>query len=182
MLKEVLVSCLIVWVTYELTSSTYRTAGYTRRGVLLTYSRIASLLGCGFVLFAIIIGLSIVVSPGITTIGIRNVLIAFVLMMAPGLWLVTGAARGQVLMTNQEVIYIKRHGSRTRIRWGEVAIVGRSMLSLGYDIRATDGRRIVVSDLLIGQKQFAEMVLKKNIYCANWLRVDVAKAKGVIIM
>lgn len=174
MLKDLVVSCIILWVTYELTSSTYRAASSTKRGALLKYSRIASLLGCGFVSFAFIIGLSIVMSPGMPAVGIRNASIAFALMIVPGLWLVTGAARGQVLITCQEIIHIKKRGSRVRIRWRDVVIVNRNLFSLGYDVRAIDGRRITVSDLLVGQKQFAETVLDKvsatQVRCESTLR------------
>lgn len=159
MAKEIVVSCLIIWLTYELTSSTFRAGRSTKRGSLMMYSRMAILLGYGFIIFAFVIAFSILVTPGITTGGMKNAAIASMLMLIPGGWLLSTTARGPILITAREIIRIKRRGSRERIRWREVAIVKRSVLGLGYRVQSINGQVISVSDLLVGQKQFAASVL-----------------------
>lgn len=157
--KDIVVSCLIMWLTYQVASSTFRTAISTRRGRLLTYSRATIMIGFGFVAFALMIPLSAFMTPEITAVGIRNAGLAFVLVSIPGTWLVRMVTRGPILITDKEIIRIKRHGVRERIRWRDVATIERGVIGLAYRVRARNGQAISVSDLLSGQPQFAQSVL-----------------------
>lgn len=90
--------------------------------------------------------------------GDESILAAIVIatLLGIGIWMFFEIMGRAFLITSNEVIRVTRGGRRQRIRFSEV-----SSIKWGYTIRSIDGRRIVVSSLLLGQREFARIILEK---------------------
>lgn len=81
------------------------------------------------------------------------------IVVIPAVWFFCEGLRRRLLLVKDGLVDVKRSGRRRRIRWSEVSSVTYSSVLGCYFVKVEDGRAVVVSQLLVGQRDFAEAVL-----------------------
>lgn len=146
----------------------------SRRGVLMTYSWLNKLLAIGSIGFIIAIIAIMFLPINRTVEGLKSGAIALAVFVPPTGWLFHETMRRKILVTSNEVVSIQRRGRRKRIRFREVVAVTGGAFTGGFHVRSIDGRRIGVSHMLVGQREFARMVLERvpaeRVHCVEILQ------------
>lgn len=99
-----------------------------------------------------------------TSAALKNGLPAFAIVMVPGFWFLYDALTSRVIVGPAGL-----DAGGTRVAWSEVQRVRESSFLGHYIVEGEGRRRIRVSHLMVGQAQFAQMVLEhvdgKKIEC-----------------
>jgi hypothetical protein len=85
--------------------------------------------------------------------------IAFCIVIVPATWFFCETLRRCLLLSRDSILEIGRRGRRRRFRWREVKAVTHSSMLGCYFVERDDGSRLIVSQLLNGQGEFARRAL-----------------------
>ncbi len=152
-----------------------RRAAASKRGVVMMHSVVATVVGGLFSIGAILAFALLALLPqNQSRAALLNGGIAFAVVVVPAAWFFCEALRRRVLITEDAIVDVGRRGRRRRIRWREVVDVTHNGFLGCFLVHRRDGMRLLVSQLLVGQKDFAQGVLRNvpapRLECESQLR------------
>lgn len=145
-----------------------------KRGQVMVYPRAAVVIG---VVFSIGPALAIVglapLSENRNATALTNMALAFVMVVAPATWFFCETLRRKILISPVGIVLVERAGRRRLLRWQEVISVKHHAFLGCISVRSGDGRRLLISDLLSGQRVLAHELLqrvpRRALECGHYL-------------
>lgn len=146
----------------------------SHRGVLMAYSWLYKGLAFGIMALLTALFATVLLPINRNIESLKSAAIGLGMLGAPTVWLVRETRRRKILVTSNELVSIRNRERWKRIRWRDVAAVTGGAFTGGFHVRSTDGGQIGVSNMLVGQKEFARMVLEKvpadRVHCKELLQ------------
>lgn len=174
---DVLLSVVAAFLSTKalLAVARHRGATASTRGAVMMHSVAATVVGGLFSVGAVLAFMMLALLPqNQSRPALLNGATAFAVFVVPASWFFCEAMRRRVLVTRDGIIDIGRRGRRRRIRWCDVVDVTHSGLMGCFFVHRRDGRRLMISQLLVGQKDFAQSVLSnvsaQRLECEGQLR------------
>jgi hypothetical protein len=168
-------------VVLLLTIAERRRGVTSRRGMLMVYSLPVVVLAGGFAFGvpAVFLVSMVLSQENQSWEALINGGALLAILSIPSLWLFCSARRTTVLLAANGILNIKHGGSRRRILWKDVSSVTHSAFFGCYEVRRRDAAPIRVSQMLVGQREFAEAVLahvpSAAVECGTMLRRVLAR-------
>jgi hypothetical protein len=160
---DVVLSVLVAFLgTAALLAGARRRRGSaSKHGVVMMHSTVATVVGGVFSIGpAFAFCLLALLPQNQTGAALLNGFTAFAMVVTPATWFFCETLRRRVLVTEDATIKIGRRGRRRRSPWRDVTDVTHSGFLGCFLVHSRDGTCLLVSQLLMGQKEFAKTVLR----------------------